>query len=155
MLLKINQIQVLDSLLKKLNSNFLYTSKNETLNLVVKFNNSLWKGDFTLYHQSKLLDYYIDNCNDIECNALSIIDMCYSLKKSKFDRYKNIKFDKIYLVLPELIEEIQKCDLSTIHLNPILYNATNLDSNFKLPFILFNDNDELEVISVVISSKED
>ena len=155
--LNIKQIQALDFLLQRLNSIFLYTSEKESLNLVIKFNNSLWKGNFIYYKNSSILNYYIDFDSCIESKTLKINDLFklpHDFNNYRY-RYSNITFDKIYLLLTELASTIKNIDTSNINLEPFLYNATNLETNISLPFLSLNSDDEFEVVSIVKSLKDE
>ena len=155
MKLNIKQIQLLDAILQELNRTYSYTTSN--LNLVIKFNNSLWKGSFVNFQNSKLITNHIVEDffkgYQIETNSVSfyrLMDKCNcDFNKSK---YKDIKLNSMHLLLSELISSITKLDVSKIDFEPFLYNAVDLLTNRTLPFIHLGNDTEFEVISIVEST---
>lgn len=155
MKLNLKQIQALDFLLQILNSSFAYTSEDENLNLVIRLNNSLWKGNFVFYEDARIYNHYIDFDNCIEYKTLGVNELFKLANDFNHNRYKNVTLDKMYLILDELIPTIKEIDTSNIDLKPFLYNAVNLEANISLPFIALNGNDEFEVVSIVTSIKDE
>lgn len=155
MKLNLKQIQILDLILQRLNSIFLYTDKTKKLNLVIKFNNSLWKGDFIHLHNSYLENYYISNDFWVEKNLTPITELKLIPDNFNFRRYQYIKLKNIHLLLHELLSIVSTIDISEINFQPCLYNAVNLETNFKIPFLYFDYDSEFEVVSIVESSKDE
>ena len=154
MKLKLKQIQALDFLLQRLNSIFSYTDETKKLNLVINFNNSLWKADFIFLQNSYLENYYINNDFWIEKNSTPITELKPLYSNFNFRRYENIKLKNINLLLHELLSIVSKVD-TEIYFQPCLYNVVNLETNFKIPFLHLDHNDEFEVVSIVESPKDE
>lgn len=158
MRLNIKQIQVLDAILQELNLIHSYTSSK--LDLVIKFNNSLFKGSFVNYQNSSLITQYIFDDffkgHQIMTNSISfytLMNKCNcDFNKSK---YKDIKLNNMHLLLSELLSTVTKLDVSKIDLDPCLYNVINLETNFKIPFLYFDYDAEFDVVSIVESPKDE
>lgn len=153
MILNLRQIQILDFLLQRLNKYHSYT--NNELHLVIKINNSLWKGNLINFNSYNISEYYIDFDNCIEYKEIGIKDLVTLPSDFNGNRYSNVKIDSLYLLLIELTNIVKNIDTSTINLNPFLYNAVNLETNVSLPFLYLDNNDEFEVVSIVVSSKDE
>lgn len=154
MKLNLKQIQTLDFLLQRLNSIFSYTDETKKLNLVINFNNSLWKADFISLHNSYLENYYISNDFWIEKNLTPITELKSISDNFNFRRYENIKLKNINLLLHELLSIVSKIN-PEIYFQPCLYNVVNLETNFKIPFLYLDHNDKFEVVSIVESAKDE
>lgn len=158
MKLNVKQIQLLDAILQELNHTYSYTSSN--LNLVIKFNNSLWKGSFVNFQNSNLITNHIVEDffkgYQIQTNSVSfytLTNMCNcDFNKSK---YKDIELKTMDLLLSELLLTITKLDVSKIDFEPFLYNAVDLLTNKTLPFIHLGNDTEFEVVSIVEASKDE
>ncbi|MEG2289948.1 MAG: hypothetical protein RSA29_02770 [Clostridium sp.] len=155
MKLTLNQIQALDLYLKRLISRFPIVSQNENLNIVISINNSLWTGDFIQYEHPLIINRYIDCDSSIESNGLYPSDIFTLPDNFKFVDYRNIKSDTAYLLLLDLFKVVVDIPAPTITLNPLLYNAKNLETNLSLPFIHLDSTIEYEVISLTNTFKDE
>ena len=149
MKLNLKQIQAVDILLQKLNSNYHYVPNTQQLNLVIKIDNSLWKGNLIQYKDYRIYNYYIDYDSLIESYGYSQNQIFNLPNDFNLKKYASIKLDTMYLLLEELISIVKKIDTYLIDLTPILFNAVNLKDNFQLPYFLLNPNDEFEIVSVI------
>lgn len=158
MKLNIKQIQLLDAILQELNLRHSYTSSK--LNLVIKFNNSLLKGSFVNFQNSNLITQRIleDFFQDyrIKTNSISFYTL---MSKCNCDfnefKYKDINLNNMHILLSDLLSTVTKLDVSKIDFEPCLYNAVNLETNFKIPFLYFDYDSEFEVVSIVESPKDE
>lgn len=154
MLLNLKQVQALDLILNILNSRYSYSSN--PLKLVVKINDSLWKGNFVNFSSDDyyLHQEYINSFGFIVNQSLEFEDVITQLSNLKLNKYKNIKPSNLHLLLIDLVNIIKDLDTSKIKLNlhSILYNAVKLDCNISLPFIILDDDSTFEVISIVESN---
>ena len=155
MKLNFKQIQLMDFILQRLNSIYSYTDENKKLSLVIKFNNSLWTGDSINLHNSYLVNYYIDNDFWVEKKLTPISDFKFLFSDFNFRRYEKLKLKNINILLHELISFVSSMDTSKLDFQPFLYNAINLETNFKMPFLYLNYDDSFEVVSIIESPKDE
>ncbi len=160
MKLKINQIQFLDFVLKRIQSkegNFL--NNNGKLSIVIDINGALWTGDFINYSNFKIKNVTLDYDGDFSTSEIAFSSF---VNKSNIDFFEHFYFNKklynidksnLYLLLNELFETLNKVDCSKLKADSIIFNAENLNSNFKLPFICINDDIEYDVVSLIVSNK--
>ncbi|GEM_PF-3788643 len=155
MKLNLVQIQILDFLIKKLNTNYSFVEDDKNLNIVININNSLWQGDFVIYKNYHIYENYIDFDKCIEYKRLSQSDFVTFTNQLDISKYSNIKLNNIYLLLNELLDVVKDFSLPKLQLTPIMYNAINLNTNTKLPFILLDYDTEYEVLSLSTSTKDE
>lgn len=151
--LSVLELQELSFLLQRINLKRKNNSYKELpIHLVIRFNNSLWSGNFVTihdkYHIKKLDSQYESECVNV------------------FNIFKNIELDNvpdsffnssvnIVSVTNKLVELIKETTANNIEksnqtiLSPILFNAVNLDNNFELPFLILDKNATYELISVI------
>ena len=160
MKLKINQIQFLDFLLKRIQSkegNFL--NNNEKLSIVIDINGALWTGDFINYSNFKIKNITLDYEGDFSTSEITFSSFIDTSNRKFFDFFNfnnklhNIDKSNLYLLLNELFEALNKVDCSNLKADSIIFNAENLTSNCKLPFIRINDDIEYDVVSLIVSNK--
>ncbi|KFX55801.1 hypothetical protein FDC50_14975 [Clostridium botulinum] len=149
MKLNLKQIQAVEILLQKLNHHYNYVSANEHLSLIIKINNSLWKGNLVTHTNSYISNYYIDFDGWIESYNYTQNEIFNISSNFNFRKYQHIKLESSYLLLEELISVARTINTFLIDLKPILFNAVNLTDNFELPYLLLNPNDEFEIVSIV------
>lgn len=151
MKLNLKKIQSLDILFK-------YFSYKENLhsnfNIVIKIDNQLWQGDFINFKDGSIKEFSLINQNELNCEG-NFLDHFFKLyKKFRFDHYlelykksENENYFK-YVLLEEFLKALDKCTLHDFNLKNVLYNAVNLSTNTKLPFIYLTD-EEYEIVSLV------
>ena len=153
MKLTLKQIQIVDFLLQELNQRYSYIPDTEQLNLVIKIDNSLWKGNLIKYKDYRayktLLDY--DSCCDLYFRQEKLFTLPSDFE---FKNYRHITLDKMYLLLNELISISKKIDTLFVDLDPVLFNAVNLNSDLKLPYLLLDPNATFEIVSVISTTNE-
>lgn len=152
MKLSLQKIQTLDFILQRLNSKFSYTSENQQLNLIIKIDNSLWKGNFAIYDDYKVNIPYIDYDNSIENDSFSFPKF---FRFENYNHFSQIKLDNLDLLMSELLGNLDKIQITEYiyKLEPMLYNAVNLDTNLSLPFLLLDPNLEYEVVSINVYNR--
>lgn len=160
MKLKVNQIQFLDFLLKRMqsdSSNFL--NADEKLSLVIDVNGNLWTGDFVNYSNFHIQNISLDYDGDLtstEIDLISIITVANldDFKRFNFkDKFHNINSSNLYILLNELLKKLDKVNCSNLVIDPIIFNAVNLNSSCKLPFIYIDNTIEYDVVSLIVSNK--
>lgn len=160
MKLKVNQIQFLDFLLKRMQSkgsNFL--SSNEKLSLVIDIDGNLWTGDFINYSDCKIQNLSLEYDGDFTPNEIDFISIITASNVDFFKRlnfnskFRNINTSNLYILLNELFEIIHKIDCSNLKSDSIIFNAENLYYNYKLPFMCINDNVDYDVVSLIVLTK--
>lgn len=152
MFLNLQQIQALDFLVQLLNERYSYTDKS--LNLVIKINNSLWKGNFINFNSES---YYIEqkqlnSFGHIAPQFFKAGDLIKNLASFELTKYSNIKTENIHLLLIDLVNIIKNLEIENVNLSSILYNAINIENNLHLPFVLLDPNAKFEVVSIVESN---
>lgn len=156
MYLKLNQIQVLDFILKKLQGKYLnFLKSDEKLKLVVKINNNLWTGNFVNYSGRYIENLSIDFDNQLSESYIDFYNIFDRNIFSEFNlntKFKNITSPTLYLLLEELIKVIKDLDCSKLITPSILFDSVNLDTNLTLPFIFLNDV-EYDVVSIITTTK--
>ena len=131
MKLTLKQIQALEYLLQI--SEFKKENPENKFNLVIRINNSLWSGNFLNYNLTSTKSFSLDDFDfSIKYNVIHVSEFIKYSKDLKLYSLKNL--NNLYLLLVELVNRINQIDLSALDLNPVLYNAINLDTNLLLPF---------------------
>lgn len=152
MKLSLQKIQTLDLILQILNSKFSYTDEKQQLNLIIKIDNSFWKGNFAIYDDYNIKIPYIDYDNIVENESYSF----YKFFNFKYyNHFSQIKLDNLDLLLSDLIDILDKVQITEYisKLEPILYNALNLNTNLSLPFLLLDTSLEYEVVSINVYNR--
>lgn len=160
MKLKVSQIQFLDFLLKRIqsdSSNFLNT--DEKLSLVIDINGTLWTGDFVKYSNLKIQNLSLDTDGFLISNEIELISIITASNLEAFkgfnfkDKLYNINSSNLHILLNELFRKLDKINCSNLVSDPIIFNAVNLTSNCKLPFICIDNTIEYDVVSLIVSNK--
>ncbi|CAM2079736.1 MAG: hypothetical protein NSGCLCUN01_03964 [uncultured Clostridium sp.] len=159
MKLSICQIQFLDFLLKRIQSkenNFL--NSNEKLSLVIDINGTLWTGDFVNYSDSKIQNVSLNNDGNLDITEIEFTPIVTHSNHEFFKGFisncvNNINKSNLYLLSNKLLEILNKVDCSNLKSNSIIFNAENLNSGCKLPFMHIDNNIKYDFVSLIVLNK--
>ncbi|CEK35736.1 hypothetical protein UMC2_26291 [[Clostridium] sordellii] len=158
MKLTLKELQSLDILLNNLS---IKENLQSRFNIVIKIDNQLWQGNFVYFENNITNNYYDDAIKEffidkeIGFNSRRLFDCNFFLtnKDFSYEKYVSIynNVDETYsnaFILKEFVKVIKKSALQDFEPYRILYNAVNLTTNTKLPFINLS-SDEYEVVSLI------
>ncbi|XZM32806.1 hypothetical protein ACSXAY_12885 [Clostridium perfringens] len=142
MKLSVDQLQKLSILFQRI-----YLKDSIKPKLVISFNNSLWTGDFTILEGS-------DYLTDVEKPDSVAIDVSSFFNEFKFSSIpRDIKTSCDSILLNYLTNSLLKTKTSDLNLSPYLFNAVNLETKFKLPFIYLDKTATYELVSVITETE--
>ncbi|PZM62574.1 hypothetical protein [Paenibacillus dendritiformis] len=160
---KLEQLQALDYLLKRIISDNSYALYEKNLKLVIDVNGTLWYGDFIQIDGISAYRPFIDDDGDIETDKfgptrtnsalLKCIWDSYSLHADRQSPFWSNPFRKIDS-LPFLFESLLKVlrlteipeDCSPFY--PYLLNAKSVDGKMELPFINL-EGEQIKLVSII------
>ncbi|GEN83591.1 hypothetical protein SLU01_19030 [Sporosarcina luteola] len=161
-MLKVQELQAMDYLLKWLLDQDRFPYNDKMLKLVIELNGTYWYGDFITYSNGVVKQPFIDNAGDVEPvhlyatsqNATSVLKKIRDTFQLEASRYSwtnpFTKIDDLSLLFNTLVKLVKMAEIeqddSPIY--PCLLNAKSLEGRLELPFINL-DNETIKVVSII------
>lgn len=152
----LRDIQYLDIILKRLIS---ANNLDIDLKLVIKYNNSLYSGDFVNLSSVYILNSYIDEDGIIDFNKESINKLLKFPENfwtndlfgiSEYKKYSNVIKENNKILLKSLVDILKSCELvKTLDYEPIMFNIKSLSDETNIPYLYLDKLTEYELVSIV------
>ena len=143
-------------------------------NFIISFNNCLWactglsleRLDPANFNQPAILNYkmgYDNNCKSFIVHNWYNIQSLFEKLKEKYsfnsNDYKSFSIKELPYFLNEFYKIIKDDSIFkqcvTIELEPCLYDATNLSTGMKVPFLTLDKDISYELISIISDDEID
>lgn len=143
----LRDIQFLDIILKRLIS---ANKLDVNLKLVIKYNNSLYSGDFIELNSVFTLNPYLDVDGIIDFNRKSINELLKLPENFDAKKYSNIIQQNDKILLKSLVDIFYSCELlSDVESYPIMFNIKSLENETNIPYLYLDKSTKYELVSIV------
>lgn len=159
MMYKIQELQAIDFLLKKLLSSNSSNFYGKNLKFVIEFKGSYWYGDFINFKDGSASQFFVEVDGDVDytrfySKGLEATPIFKKILEAYEKKTQNLnpflKISTLDLLFKTLLDLVDSTDINSDDspIYPYLLNAHSLDNKLRLPFLRMSPQD-INVVSLI------